>query len=439
MKLCLISLGCDKNLVDSELMLGFLKDRNLELTEDQESADILIINTCCFILDAKNESVRAILDAAELKKENLKALIVTGCMAERYKEEIRKEIPEVDAVVGTAAFDRIGEVLDEVLKGQKPAVFEPLTRLPEMGVRRVHSALSCTGYLKIAEGCSKHCTYCIIPSLRGPYRSYPMDVLVKQAEELASDGVTELILVAQETTVYGTDLYGKKKLPTLLRKLCRIPGIRWIRLMYCYPEEITEELIQVFQKEKKLCRYLDLPIQHASDGILKRMGRRTDRADLERIVGRLREALPDIVLRTTLISGFPGETEEDHRELMAFVEKMRFDRLGVFPYSREEGTPAAVMENQVHPSTKKRRRNEIMRLQQKISEEKLKEKTGQVLTVLVEGFLPEDGIYAGRSFMDAPDVDGYVFFRSPRELMSGSFVKVKVTEASEYDLKGVLV
>jgi len=439
MKLCLISLGCDKNLVDSELMLGFLRDRNLTLTEDQESADILIINTCCFILDAKNESVRAILDAAELKKKNLKALIVTGCMAERYKEEIRKEIPEVDAVVGTAAFDRIGEVLDEVLAGQKPAVFEPLTRLPDMGVRRVHSALSCTGYLKIAEGCSKHCTYCIIPSLRGPYRSYPMDVLVKQAEELAADGVTELILVAQETTVYGTDLYGKKKLPTLLRKLCRIPGIRWIRLMYCYPEEITEELIQVFQKEKKLCRYLDLPIQHASDEILKRMGRRTDRADLERIVGRLREALPDIVLRTTLISGFPGETEEDHRELLAFVEKMRFDRLGVFPYSREEGTPAAIMENQVHPSTKKRRRNEIMRLQQKISEEKLKEKTGQVLTVLVEGFLPEDGIYAGRSFMDAPDVDGYVFFRSPRELMSGSFVKVKITEASEYDLKGVLV
>lgn len=439
MKLCLISLGCDKNLVDSELMLGFLRDRNLTLTEDQESADILIINTCCFILDAKNESVRAILDAAELKKKNLKALIVTGCMAERYKEEIRKEIPEVDAVVGTAAFDRIGEVLDEVLAGQKPAVFEPLTRLPHMGVRRVHSALSCTGYLKIAEGCSKHCTYCIIPSLRGPYRSYPMDVLVKQAEELAADGVTELILVAQETTVYGTDLYGKKKLPTLLRKLCRIPGIRWIRLMYCYPEEITEELIQVFQKEKKLCRYLDLPIQHASDEILKRMGRRTDRADLERIVGRLREALPDIVLRTTLISGFPGETEAEHRELMAFVEKMRFDRLGVFPYSREEGTPAAIMENQVHPSTKKRRRNEIMRLQQKISEEKLKEKTGQVLTVLVEGFLPEDGIYAGRSFMDAPDVDGYVFFRSPRELMSGSFVKVKITEASEYDLKGVLV
>ena len=439
MKLCLISLGCDKNLVDSELMLGFLRDRNLTLTEDQESADILIINTCCFILDAKNESVRAILDAAELKKKNLKALIVTGCMAERYKEEIRKEIPEVDAVVGTAAFDRIGEVLDEVLAGQKPAVFEPLTRLPDMGVRRVHSALSCTGYLKIAEGCSKHCTYCIIPSLRGPYRSYPMDVLVKQAEELAADGVTELILVAQETTVYGTDLYGKKKLPTLLRKLCRIPGIRWIRLMYCYPEEITEELIQVFQKEKKLCRYLDLPIQHASDEILKRMGRRTDRADLERIVGRLREALPDIVLRTTLISGFPGETEAEHRELMAFVEKMRFDRLGVFPYSREEGTPAAIMENQVHPSTKKRRRNEIMRLQQKISEEKLKEKTGQVLTVLVEGFLPEDGIYAGRSFMDAPDVDGYVFFRSPRELMSGSFVKVKITEASEYDLKGVLV
>ena len=439
MKLCLISLGCDKNLVDSELMLGFLRDRNLTLTEDQESADILIINTCCFILDAKNESVRAILDAAELKKENLKVLIVTGCMAERYKEEIQKEIPEVDAVVGTAAFDRIGEVLDEVLKGQKPAVFEPLTRLPEMGVRRVHSALSCTGYLKIAEGCSKHCTYCIIPSLRGPYRSYPMDVLVKQAEELAADGVTELILVAQETTVYGTDLYGKKKLPTLLRKLCRIPGIRWIRLMYCYPEEITEELIQVFRKEKKLCRYLDLPIQHASDGILKRMGRRTDRADLERIVGRLREALPDIVLRTTLISGFPGETEAEHRELLSFVEKMRFDRLGVFPYSREEGTPAAIMENQVHPSTKKRRRNEIMRLQQKISEEKLKEKTGQVLTVLVEGFLPEDGIYAGRSFMDAPDVDGYVFFRSPRELMSGSFVKVKITEASEYDLKGVLV
>ena len=438
MKLCLISLGCDKNLVDSELMLGFLKDRNLELTEDQESADILIINTCCFILDAKNESVRAILDAAELKKKNLKALIVTGCMAERYKEEIRKEIPEVDAVVGTAAFDRIGEVLDEVLAGQKPAVFEPLTRLPDMGVRRVHSALSCTGYLKIAEGCSKHCTYCIIPSLRGPYRSYPMDVLVKQAEELAADGVTELILVAQETTVYGTDLYGKKKLPTLLRKLCRIPGIRWIRLMYCYPEEITEELIQVIRREPKICHYLDMPIQHADDQVLKRMGRKTNREELTEKIAMIRREIPDICLRTTLITGFPGETEEAFESMLDFVAEARFDRLGVFPYSREEDTPADLMPDQIPEEIKEERRDRVMELQQEISREKGQEKIGSLQEVFIEGYVPGENVYIGRTYMDAPGVDGYIFVNSPEECESGQFVKVRVTGSTEYDLIGDL-
>ena len=439
MKLCLISLGCDKNLVDSEMMLGFLRREGITFTDDEAEADIIIVNTCCFILDAKEESVQAILSAAERKKEGLKVLIVTGCMAERYKDEIRKEIPEVDAVVGTASVDRITEALREVLAGRKAEVFDDLDRLPAASPDRVLSSLTATGYLKIAEGCDKHCTYCIIPSLRGRYRSYPMEELVRQAEVLAESGVKELILVAQETTVYGKDLYGKKKLPTLLRKLARVKGIRWIRLLYCYPEEITEDLVRVMKNEPKICHYLDLPIQHASDGILGRMGRKTSRADLERIIGMVRENIPDICLRTTLISGFPGETEADHKELLRFVKETRFDHLGVFPYSREEGTPAASMKGQVREQTKKRRRDEIMAAQQKISAELLALKTGKTLKVLVEGYLPEEQVYTGRTYMDAPDVDGYVFFRAERELMSGDLVRVRITGASEYDLEGELV
>lgn len=440
MKLCMISLGCDKNLVDSEMMLGFLNRGNVSVTDDPGEADVMIVNTCCFILDAKDESIRAILDAAEWKKKgSLKALIITGCMAERYKEEVLQEIPEIDAVVGTASYDKIEEVLNRVLEGERVQAFLDLDRLPAVSEKRLISAFGCCGYLKIAEGCDKHCTYCIIPSLRGQYRSYPMEALVAQAEQMAAAGVKELILVAQETTVYGKDLYGKKKLPTLLRKLCRVKGIRWIRILYCYPEEITEDLIACMAKEKKICRYLDLPIQHANDSVLKRMGRRTGKADLIALISKLRAAMPDIALRTTLISGFPGETEADHRELLQFVKAMRFDRLGVFPYSQEEGTAAARYSGQLTQRTKEKRRDEIMKLQQTISRDKLKEKIGSVMDVLVEGYLPENQTYVGRTYMDAPDVDGYLFFDSERELLSGEFVKVLVTEASEYDLRGELI
>ncbi|WP_308683318.1 30S ribosomal protein S12 methylthiotransferase RimO [Stomatobaculum longum] len=442
MKICMISLGCDKNLVDSEMMLGYLRRDDVSLTDEQAEADVIIVNTCAFILDAKDESIQTMLTAARYKEEGqLKALIMTGCMAERYKNEVLREIPEIDAVVGTSAYDKISAVLERVLAGEKVTEFEDLNRLPVIGTetRRVRTSLAAYGYLKIAEGCDKHCTYCIIPSLRGAYRSYPMEALVNEAARMAEEGVKELILVAQETTRYGMDLYGEKRLPELLRRLCQIEDIRWIRILYCYPEEITDELIQVMAEEKKICHYLDLPIQHASDPILKRMGRRTSRRDLEEIIGKLRTAMPDIVLRTTLISGFPGETEEDQDCVLDFVERIHFDRLGVFPYSQEEDTPAAAFPDQVPEEIKEARRNEIMELQQRISRDNLQHKVGAVLDVFVEGYLPEDDVYIGRTYMDAPDVDGYLFFPGNGiELMSGSMVPVLVTEASEYDLKGVL-
>lgn len=442
MKICMISLGCDKNLVDSEMMLGYLRRDDVSLTDEQAEADVIIVNTCAFILDAKDESIRTMLTAARYKEEGqLKALIMAGCMAERYKDEVLREIPEIDAVVGTSAYDKISAVLERVLAGEKVTEFEDLNRLPVIGTeaRRVRTSLAAYGYLKIAEGCDKHCTYCIIPSLRGAYRSYPMEALVKEAARMAEEGVKELILVAQETTRYGMDLYGEKRLPELLRRLCQIKDIRWIRILYCYPEEITDELIQVMAEEKKICHYLDLPIQHASDPILKRMGRRTSRSDLEEIIGKLRAAMPDIALRTTLISGFPGETEEDQDCVLDFVERIHFDRLGVFPYSQEEDTPAAAFPDQVPEEIKEARRNEIMELQQRISRDNLQHKVGAVLDVFVEGYLPEDDVYIGRTYMDAPDVDGYLFFPGNGiELMSGSMVPVLVTEASEYDLKGVL-
>jgi ribosomal protein S12 methylthiotransferase len=439
MKILFISLGCDKNLADSEEMLGLLTGNGHEIVDSEEEADAIVINTCCFIHDAKEESVNTILEMAEYKKTGTcKILIVTGCMAQRYKEEITEEIPEVDAVLGTTSYGDIVKTLNEAEAGHVFREFKDINALPEDSGRRVITTGGHFGYLKIAEGCDKHCTYCIIPSLRGKFRSVPEERLLKQAEYMASQGVRELILVAQETTVYGTDLYGKKTLHILLKKLCQIKGIRWIRVLYCYPEEIYDELIQVMKEEKKICHYLDLPIQHASDRILKRMGRRTSKAQLVGIITKLRREIPDIVLRTSLITGFPGETEEDHQELMEFVDEMEFDRLGVFTYSPEEGTPAETMEGQVPEELKEERRDEIMELQQEISLEKGNNRIGQELLVMIEGKVSGESAYIGRTYGDAPKVDGYMFVQTGELLVTGDFAKVKVTGAMEYDLIGEL-
>ena len=440
MKILFISLGCDKNLVDSEVMLKLLEEKGYQFTDDETEADVIVINTCCFIGDAKEESVNTILEMAEYRKSgSCKALIVTGCLAQRYQKEILDEIEEVDAVLGTASYDAVAEAVEKALGGQKELRFESIDRLvPDQG-GRVLTTGGHYAYLKIAEGCDKRCTYCIIPKLRGHFRSVPEEQLLAEAQRLADQGVKELILVAQETTVYGVDLYGEKRLPQLLTKLARIPGIRWIRVQYCYPEEITEELIQVIKNEPKVCHYLDLPIQHASDRILKRMGRRTTQADLRRIIGRLREEIPDICLRTTLISGFPGETEDDHEELMRFVDDCEFDRLGVFPYSAEEDTPAASMPDQIPEEVKEERRAELMELQQEIAFEKAEEMAGRELTVMIEGKVADENAYVGRTYKDAPGVDGYLFLNTDETLMSGDFARVRVTGALEYDLIGELI
>ncbi len=439
MKLLCISLGCDKNLVDSERMLGLLSRDGYTFTDDENDADVILINTCCFIGDAKEESVNVILEMARLKETGkLKALIVSGCMAQRYKDEILEEIPEVDGILGTSTYDEISKVLDRVLKGERVSCFHDLSLLPEVKEKRLVTTGGYYAFLKIAEGCDKRCTYCIIPSLRGPYRSVPMEELVKEAEELAEQGVKELILVAQETTLYGVDLYGKKSLPELLKRLCRIDGIRWIRIQYCYPEEITEELIKAIKEEKKVCHYLDIPIQHASDEILRRMGRRTNQADLRARIARLREEIPDIVLRTTLISGFPGETPEDHEELLRFVEEMKFERLGVFAYSAEEDTPAASYPDQVPEELKNERRNEIMELQQDIAFERAEQMKGREMEVMIEGKVADENVLVGRTYMDAPNVDGLIFVNSNVPFMSGDFCRVRVTGALEYDLIGEL-
>ncbi len=435
-----VSLGCDKNLVDSEVMLGILREQGFELVDDEMEAEVIVVNTCSFIHDAKEESIQTILEMTEMKHScKCRALIVTGCLAERYKEEILTEIEEVDAVIGTTSYQHIAKVVQEVLKGQRIQKFDDLGAMPEVDVRRIVTTGGYSSYLKIAEGCDKHCTYCIIPKLRGSYRSYSMDYLLKQAQMLAEQGVRELNIVAQETTVYGVDLYGRKMLPELLKSLCRIEGISWIRVLYCYPEEITEELIQVMKEEPKICHYLDLPIQHGSDNILKRMGRRTSKAELMAIIGRLRKEIPDIALRTTLIAGFPGETEEDHAKLLDFVNAMRFDRLGVFTYSAEEGTAAAEMPDQIDETVKEERRDALMLAQQRIAFEKSEEMVGRVVDVFVEGRLPEDDIYIGRTYRDAPDVDGYVFIHAEEEMMSGDMVKVRITDAQDYDLVGDVI
>ncbi len=440
MNVLFISLGCDKNLVDSEVMLGLLDAKGYRIVDDEQEADIIVINTCCFIHDAKEESIRTILEMAEYKKEGrLKALIVTGCLAQRYQQEILKEIPEVDAVVGTASYDRILRVIEEALAGDGRVELADVDVLPLVDEKRLLTTGGHYAYLKIAEGCDKHCTYCIIPKIRGNYRSVPMERLMKEAEELAEQGVKELILVAQETTLYGKDLYGERSLHRLLEGLCKIRGIRWIRLLYCYPEEIYDELIQVIKKEKKICHYLDLPIQHASDEILKRMGRKTSREQLEKIIWKLREEIPDITLRTTLITGFPGETKEQHEELMEFIDEMEFDRLGVFTFSPEEDTPAADMPDQIPEEVKEERRAELMELQQEIAFDQAEEMTGREVLVMVEGKVVDEDAYVGRTYRDAPNVDGLIFIHTEEELMSGDFARVKVAGALEYDLIGELI
>ena len=439
MKILFVSLGCDKNLVDTEMMLGQLSQEGFTFTDDETEAEIIVINTCCFINDAKEESINTILEMAELKKQGtLKALVVTGCLAQRYKEEIQTEIPEVDCILGTTAIDQIVEAVKEVLDGQNVGMkhIEDINRQPVYGKKRIMTTGGHYAYMKIAEGCDKHCTYCIIPKIRGNFRSVPMEALVEEAKQLVEQGVKELILVAQETTLYGMDLYGRKALPELLDKLNEIAGLYWIRILYCYPEEVTQELIDAIKRNDKVCHYLDIPIQHGSDAVLKRMGRRTNEQQLRDIVAKLREEIPDICLRTTLISGFPGETEEDHEVVMNFIDELEFDRLGVFTYSPEEDTPAAMMDSQIEEEVKEDRRSELMELQQEIAYEKADAMVGEKLMVMIEGKVADENAYVGRSYKDAPNVDGYVFVNTDRNLMTGDFVPVTITGSYEYDLIG---
>ena len=442
-KLFCVSLGCDKNLVDTEKMLGVAGGLGVSFTDDETEADAILINTCCFIGDAKEESVNTILEMARYKEEGkCRALIVAGCLAQRYKQEIIDEIPEVDAILGTTSYEEIGNVLTRLFGEEKEkkeehiSCFHDLKELPETAKKRVMTTGGHYAFLKIAEGCDKRCSYCIIPYLRGPYRSVPMEQLLAEARELADNGVRELILVAQETTLYGKDLYGEKTLPKLLHELAQIPGIYWIRIQYCYPVEITDELIQTIKTEEKVCHYLDIPIQHASDRILKRMGRRTHKAELKERIGALRREIPDIALRTTFICGFPGETEEDHEELMEFVDEMEFERVGVFTYSAEEDTPAYSYPDQIPEEVKEERRADVMELQQEIAFEHCENMVGKVLDVMIEGKVADEPAYVGRTYMDAPNVDGLIFVNADEMLMSGDFVRVKVTGANEYDLIG---
>ena len=440
MNILFVSLGCDKNLVDTEVMLGLLASRGHQMVDSEEIADVIVINTCCFIHDAKEESIQTILEMAEYKKAgSCKAMIVTVCLAQRYKQEIIDEIEEVDAVLGTTSYDKIVEAIDEALAGYTSVEMTDIDALPLVESKRLVTTGGHFAYLKIAEGCDKHCTYCIIPKIRGNFRSVPIERLLKEAEDLVAQGVKEIILVAQETTLYGKDLYGEKSLHKLLRELCKISGLRWIRILYCYPEEITDELIQVIKEEDKICNYLDLPIQHASDGILKRMGRRTSKEQLVEIIGKLRKEIPDIAIRTTLITGFPGETQEQHEELMEFVDEMEFDRLGVFTYSPEEDTPAAEMPDQIPEDVKEDRQAELMELQQEIAFDLAEEMIGREVLVMIEGKVADENAYVGRTYKDAPNVDGLIFVESEEELMSGDFARVRITGALEYDLMGEII
>ena len=437
MKIMFISLGCDKNLVDTEMMLGMLAEKGYQFTDDEQEAEIVVVNTCCFIGDAKEESINTLIEIGQLKETaNVKMLIAAGCLAQRYRKEIREQIPEVDVIIGTMAIDKIVEAVEEYQTKQYTTFVEDIDRTPVSGKKRVVTTGGHYAYMKIAEGCDKRCSYCIIPKVRGSYRSIPMETLLKEANTLVEQGVKELILVAQETTLYGTDLYGKKSLPELLRKLSEIRGLYWIRILYCYPEEITEELIDTIAELPKVCHYLDIPIQHASDKILKRMGRRTNQQQLKDKIAMIRSKIPDMCLRTTLITGFPGESQEDHEQSMAFVDEMEFDRLGVFTYSPEEDTPAAGFPDQIEEEVKKDRQADIMELQQEIAFEKAEGMTGQDVLVMIEGKVADENAYVGRTYKDAPNVDGLVFVNTDRELMTGDFVPVHITGSYEYDLIG---
>ena len=440
MKLLFISLGCDKNLVDSEYMIGMLTSHGITLIDDETQADIIIVNSCCFIGDAKEESINTILEMAEQKKTGVcKSLIVTGCLTQRYQDEVKKEIPEVDAILGTNSYDAIWEAVQSTLDHKFYENFHTLTGLPTHTTKRTVTTGGHFAYLKIAEGCNKNCTYCVIPSVRGRYRSVPMEELVDSAKELVAGGVKELILVAQETTLYGVDLYGEKSLHKLLDALNGISGLFWILIMYCYPEEIYEELIDAMIRDKKVCHYLDMPIQHCNDEILRRMGRKTNKAELIERIEHLRKRVPDITLRTTLICGFPGETQEMHEELMQFVNDMEFDRLGAFTYSAEEGTPAAEMPDQIDEEVKKDWQADVMELQEEVIFDKNDSMKGTELYAFIEGKVADENAYVGRTYRDAPNVDGYIFVNSEEELMTGDIAKVKVTGAYEYDLIGELL
>lgn len=436
-KLLFISLGCDKNLVDSEFMIGMLTAEGVIMCDDEAEADIIIVNSCCFIGDAKEESINTILEMAEYKKTGrCKALIVTGCLSQRYQDEMKTELPEVDAILGTNSYDAIVEAVEEALQQRFYMNVSTLEGLPQLKHKRTVTTGGHFAYLKIAEGCNKNCTYCIIPSIRGRYRSVPMEELVEQAKELAKSGVKELILVAQETTLYGIDLYGEKSLHRLLDELNKIPGLFWIRIMYCYPEEVYEELIDAILRNKKVCHYLDIPIQHCDDAILKRMGRRTTQEELRKRIAYLRSRIPDITLRTTLICGFPGETQEMHEELMCFINDMEFDRLGAFAYSPEEGTPAANFPDQIEEEVKLDWQAEVMELQEEIIFDKNETLIGMETYAFIEGKVADENAYIGRTYRDAPNVDGYIFIQTEEELMTGDIVKVTVTGAYEYDLIG---
>ena len=430
------TLGCDKNLVDAEEMMSILYENGHEFTDDPTQAEIIIVNTCCFIEDAKKESIDAIIEAGEYKSGGcLKSVIATGCMAQRYAKEIEEKLPEVDAIVGIGGREALINAINSASDKNVFVKTDNDMKSIHAG-ERILSGGTHSAHLRIADGCDKYCTYCIIPHIRGRFRSIPEDELIASAKSLCEKGVRELILVAQETTLYGTDIYGEKRLPKLLKKLCEIDDLRWIRIMYAYPEEIDEELIDTIASENKICNYIDMPIQHINDDVLKAMNRKTTGADIRRKIDLIKKKIPDIALRTTLLTGFPGETDEMFEELKAFVAEEHFARLGVFPYSKEEGTLAAKMKNQVPKRTREKRAKELMLIQRSSNRSFGKSKINTDLDVMIEGYIPEDNIYVGRTYADAPEIDGLVFVDSKRELMSGDFIKAHINNSSEYDLWG---
>lgn len=440
MKVLFVSLGCDKNSVDTEVMLGILSKEGYSFTDDESDADIAIVNTCCFIGDAKKESIDTLIELGSARTSGrLKALIATGCLSQRYAEDIHKDLPEVDALVGIASIEHIAEALNNVLKGNPRDYFDSTDNPIHGAHKRVLTTGGYYDYLKIAEGCNKRCTYCVIPSVRGNYRSIPIEELIEEAKDLVSKGVKEIIIVAQEITVYGIDIYGYKALPSLLKQLCEIEDLKLVRLLYCYPEEITDELIDCIASESKIVKYLDMPIQSGSDNVLRKMGRKTNYNELKELVSKIRKRIPDMCLRTTLITGFPGETIKDHKASLNLINELQFDRLGVFKYSREENTKAASMSGQKSAFVKNLRYKELMKAQQKIAFLKTNAMIGRDVEAIIEGYIPDEGVYVGRTYRDAPSVDGYVFVSSRRELMSGDIVDIKISKASGYDLIGELI